>query len=358
MRTVQCVTMRVFAQLRSRGLKLASLADGRDGRLVVVSRRLERMADAAHVAPTLQYALDHWIMCEPALRTLAEDVEQGRQATAPFDPGACASPLPRAYQFLDGSAYVNHVALVRRARGASLPSSFWTDPLMYQGGSDCFLAPQAPISIVNDEWGLDLEGEIAVVTGDVSMGATPAACSDAIRLVMLMNDISLRNLIPRELGKGLGFVQSKPASAFSPVAVTIDELGGAWRGGRAHLPLCVHVNGRQLGRANAGPEMVFDFGTLIAHAARTRNLSAGTIMGSGTVSNRGQDGGPGAPVELGGAGYSCLAEVRAVEEIQHGSARTPFLKHGDRVEIEMFDEAGQSIFGKIDQKVVQGSTST
>lgn len=334
-------------------MKLASLAHGRDGRLVVVSGHLDRMALAGPIASTLQGALDNWSACEPALRQLSDDIAADRVPTLPFEPRACAAPLPRAHQFLDGSAYVNHVELVRRARGVGMPASFWTDPLMYQGGSDSFLGPRDPIPLVNEEWGLDLEGEVAVITTDVAMTATRDACADAICLVMLMNDVSLRHLIPPELSKGLGFVQSKPASAFSPVAVTPDEFGGAWREGRVHLPLSVRARGRQLGQANAGVDMVFDFPTLIAHAARTRNLSAGTIIGSGTVSNRGADGGPGASVDLGGVGYSCLAELRAVEEIANGSASTPFLQPGDRVEIEMLNEKRVSIFGKIDQEVVR-----
>jgi fumarylacetoacetate (FAA) hydrolase len=239
-----------------------------------------------------------------------------------------------------------------------MPASFRTDPLMYQGGSDSFLGPCDPIPLANERWGLDLEGEVAVITSDVAMGASAHECANAIRLIMLMNDVSLRNLIPAELSKGLGFVQSKPASSFSPVAVTPDELGGAWRGGRVHLPLNVRVRGRLLGQANAGVDMVFDFPTLIAHAARTRNLCAGTIIGSGTVSNRGADGGPGASVDLGGVGYSCLAELRAVEEIANGSVSAPFLRRGDRVEIDMLNEDGASIFGKIDQHVAHGGSKS
>jgi len=334
-------------------LKLASLAHGRDGRLMVVSDQLDRMAPAGAIASTLQDAIDNWSTCEPALHALSEDVANERVATLPFDPTACAAPLPRAYQFLDGSAYVNHVELVRRARGVTMPASFWTDPLMYQGGSDSFLGPTAPIPLPDEGWGLDLEAEVAVITTDVAMGAGPDECARAICLIMLMNDVSLRNLIPHELSKGLGFVQSKPASAFSPVAVTPDKLGGAWRDGRVRLPLSVRVRGRQLGLANAGVDMAFDFPTLIAHGARTRNLCAGTIVGSGTVSNRSADGGPGAPVDAGGVGYSCLAELRAVEEIATGGACTPFLRPGDRVEIEMLNKERVSIFGKIDQEIVR-----
>ena len=334
-------------------MKLASLAHGRDGRLVAVSGSLDRMAPAEPIAATLQHAIDNWSTCEPALRKLSEDIANDRVATLPFDPRACAAPLPRAYQFLDGSAYVNHVELVRRARGAGMPASFWTDPLMYQGGSDSFLGPRSGIPLEDENWGLNVEGELAVITTDVAMGASADECAGAIRLIMLMNDVSLRNLIPLELAKGLGFVQSKPASSFSPVAVTPDELGGAWRDGRVHLPLDVRVRGRELGHANAGVDMVFDFPTLIAHAARTRRLSAGTIIGSGTVSNRGADGGPGASVDLGGVGYSCLAELRAIEKIANGSVSTPFLRHGDRVEIDMLNEERVSVFGKIDQEIVR-----
>ncbi|WP_439154979.1 fumarylacetoacetate hydrolase family protein [Yoonia sp.] len=265
-----------------------------------------------------------------------------------FDPARCFSPLPRAYQFLDGSAYVNHVALVRRARGAQMPDSFWHDPLMYQGGSDGFLAPTDPI-VGNPDWGIDFEGEIAVITGHVPMGASREQALAAIRFVMLCNDVSLRNLIPGELAKGFGFVQSKPACAFSPVAVTVDDLPG-WRDGTLHGTLKIDVNGEPFGRVDAGVDMTFDFGQLIAHAAKTRNLGAGTIIGSGTVSNK-LDGGPGKAVAQGGAGYACIAEQRMIETIEHGSPRTRFLDAGDRVRIWMEDDTGRSIFGAIDQLV-------
>jgi fumarylacetoacetate (FAA) hydrolase len=268
-----------------------------------------------------------------------------------FDPARCMAPLPRAYQWADGSAYVNHVELVRRARGAAMPASFWTDPLMYQGGSDAFIGPCDAIEVADEAWGIDLEGEIAVVTGDVPMGASAAEAAEHIRLLMLVNDVSLRNLIPAELAKGFGFFHGKPSTAFSPVAATPDELGPAWQGGRVHLPLLASVNGKPLGRPDAGVDMTFAFPELIAHAAKTRRLGAGTIIGSGTVSNRSEDG-PGRPVEMGGAGYTCLAEVRTVETILEGAPKTPFLKFGDRVRIEMLDAAGRSIFGAIDQKVV------
>ncbi|MEZ6030995.1 MAG: fumarylacetoacetate hydrolase family protein [Hyphomonadaceae bacterium] len=332
-------------------MKLASLKNGRDGRLVVVSRDLTRYADASHIAPTLQAALDNWKRHAPRLETLAEEVELGSVPTSRFHEKDCASPLPRAYQWADGSAYVNHVQLVRKARGAEMPDSFWTDPLMYQGGSDSFLAPRDPIPLSDESWGCDMEGEIAVITGDVRNGASREQAQASIRLVMLCNDVSLRNLIPGELGKGFGFFQSKPSSAFSPVAVTPDELGPMWDGERLNGVLTVRLNGEPFGRANTRVDMTFDFPTLIAHAAKTRPLSAGSIVGSGTVSNRGEDGGPGKPVSEGGVGYSCIAELRTVETLTHGAPRTGFLKQGDRVEIEMLDDRGRSIFGRIDQTV-------
>ncbi len=262
-----------------------------------------------------------------------------------------ASPLPRAYQWADGSPYVNHVQLVRSARGVELPESFWTDPLMYQGGSDGFIAPRDPIPLPDEAWGCDMEGEVAVIVGDVPQGASREEALAAIRLVCLVNDVSLRNLIPAELAKGFGFFQSKPASALSPVTVTPDALGEAWKDGKLHLPLLVHLNGEEFGKADAGVDMTFDFGTLVAHAAKTRALSAGTIIGSGTVSNRDADGGPGKPVKDGGFGYSCIAEVRMIETIRDGQPSTPFLKAGDVVRIEMKDAHGRSIFGAIEQEV-------
>lgn len=334
-------------------MRLASLKSGRDGRLVVVSQDLSRYADAAAVAPTLQAALDDWSRCEPSLRALAQALEDGTADAHPFDEAACASPLPRAYQWADGSAYVNHVQLVRRARGAEMPDSFWTDPLMYQGGSDGFLGPRDPIPLADPAWGCDLEGEVAVIVGDVPQGASREQALAAIRLVMLANDVSLRNLIPGELAKGFGFFQSKPASAFSPVAVTPDALGEAWRDGKLHGVLSVDLNGAPFGRADAGIDMTFDFGTLVAHAAKTRALCAGTIVGSGTVSNRGPDGGPGLPIAQGGVGYACLAEVRTVETIRAGAPATPFLKAGDRVRIAMYGPGGRSLFGGIDQVVAE-----
>ena len=333
-------------------MKLASLRDGsRDGRLVVVSRDLTRASDARHIAPTLQAALDDWERIAPHLELIARGVETGGQPTERFHEREALAPLPRAYAWADGSAYVNHVELVRRARGAEMPPEFWSDPLIYQGGSDAFLAPREPISVADEGFGIDMEAEVAVIVGDVAMGADRAAGLAAIRLVMLANDVSLRNLIPAELAKGFGFFQSKPATAFSPVAVTPDELGEAWGDGRLSGVLRVDLNGQPFGRADAGRDMTFDFGTLIAHAARTRRLAAGTIVGSGTVSNRDADGGPGRPVADGGAGYSCIAEQRMVETIATGAPATRFLGFGDVVRIEMRDAAGHSIFGAIEQRV-------
>jgi fumarylacetoacetate (FAA) hydrolase len=332
-------------------MKLATLRNGkRDGRLVVVSRDLTRCTDASFLAPTLQAALDDWRRVSPHLAALAESLEHGAVPDERFHEHDALSPLPRAYQWADGSAYVNHVELVRKARNAEMPASFWTDPLMYQGGSDTFLAPRDPIAMPDESWGIDMEGEVTVVVDDVPMGASPAEAHDAIRLIMLINDVSLRALAPAELAKGFGFFQSKPSSAFSPVAVTPDELGDAWDGGKLHLPLSVDLNGKPFGRANAGVDMTFDLPTLIAHAAKTRPLSAGTIIGSGTVSNKDGDG-PGRPVAEGGVGYSCIAEMRMVETIRTGEAKTPFLRFGDTVRIEMKDRTGRSIFGAIEQTV-------
>ncbi|KSB91206.1 2-keto-4-pentenoate hydratase [Caulobacter vibrioides] len=331
-------------------MKLASLKGGRDGRLVVVSNDLAWCTDAGTIAPTLQAALDDWERCEPLLRGLAESLEHGGVPKDRFHEHDAASPLPRAYQWVDGSAYVNHVQLVRKARGAEMPDSFWTDPLMYQGASDGFLAPRDTIPLADAAWGCDLEGEVAVIVGDVPLGASREEALAAIRLVMLCNDVSLRNLIPAELGKGFGFVQSKPASAFSPVAVSPDALPG-WSDGKLSGALLVELNGKDFGKADAGVDMTFDFGTLVAHAAKTRALAAGTIVGSGTVSNRGEDGGPGKSIAEGGLGYSCLAELRTVETIVHGAPRTPFLLGDDTVRIEMKDAKGHTIFGAIEQQV-------
>lgn len=332
-------------------MKLATLKQGgRDGTLIVVSRDLALCQAAPDIARTLQAALDDWDACAPRLREVSKALDAGhtRDATA-FDPTACHSPLPRAYQWADGSAYVNHVELVRKARKAEMPASFYTDPLMYQGGSDSFLGPRDAI-VAQENWGIDFEAEVAVVTGDVPLGTTPEQAAEAIRLIMLVNDVSLRNLIPTELGKGFGFFQSKPASAFSPVAVTPDELGAAWKDAKLHLPLVVHLNGALFGRPDAGSDMTFDFGQLIAHAAKTRQLLAGSIIGSGTVSNK-QGGLWGSKVEHGGVGYGCIAEVRTYETIERGEPSTPFMHDGDHVRIDMLDDQSHSIFGAIDNRV-------
>ena len=333
-------------------MKLATLKrGGRDGTLVVVNRALTHCRPVPAIARTLQAALDDWEALEPQLRQVYEALNSGAFTDPePFDPAACHSPLPRAYQWADGSAYVNHVELVRRARGAELPPEFWTDPLMYQGGSDSFVGPRDPVWALDEAWGIDLEAEVAVITGDVMMGATPAEAGKAIRLLMLVNDVSLRNLIPGELAKGFGFFQSKPASAFSPVAVTPDELGDDWRDGRVHRPLTVHLNGQLFGRPDAGTDMVFNFPQLVAHVTKTREMEAGSIIGSGTVSNK-QGSLHGSSIANGGVGYCCLAEVRMYETIESGKPQTSFLKFGDTVRIEMFDRAGASIFGAIDQRV-------
>jgi fumarylacetoacetate (FAA) hydrolase len=332
-------------------VKLASFPDGRDGRLAVVSHDLAWYAPADHLVPTLQAALDDWDRHEPVLRALATELEHGAIPRERFHERRVTAPLPRAYQWADGSAYVNHVELVRKARGAELPDSFWHDPLMYQGGSDDLRGPREPISLADEAWGCDMEAEICVVTGDVPQGVSAESALGHIRLVGLVNDVSLRNLIPGELAKGFGFVQSKPASHFSPVFVTPDELGAAWSGGKLNYVLMVDLNGQPFGRAEAGEECTFDFGTLIAHLAKTRRIGAGSIIGSGTVSNRDPDGSPGRPCSEGGRGYSCIAEQRMIETIADGAPRTPFLQHGDVVRIEMRDDAGHTIFGAIEQMV-------
>ena len=325
-------------------MKLATLRQGgRDGTLAVVDNALERCIRPRGIAPTMQAALDDWAMTEPLLRGLASRLELGETVDAePFDQAACAAPLPRAYQFADGSAFLSHMELVRRARGAEMPASFRFDPLIYQGLSVPFLGPRDDIALADADWGIDLEAEIAVVLDDVPMGVTQAEAIEHIKLVMLCNDVSLRNLVPEEVAKGFGFYQSKPASAFSPVAVTPDALGEAWDGARLHRPLVSRVNGREIGRPNAGTDMTFGFPELIAHAARTRRLGAGTIIGSGTVSNKDRR-----------TGSSCLAEVRAIETIEHGAPKTPFLQFGDEVRIEMMAATGASIFGAIEQRVVR-----
>ncbi|MET0657837.1 MAG: fumarylacetoacetate hydrolase family protein [Steroidobacteraceae bacterium] len=322
-------------------MKLATLKNGtRDGRLVLVSRDLKRAVDADSIAPTLQRALDDWNRCAPQLAQLNSSLHEG--AGVPFDPAQAMAPLPRAHQWVDGSAYVNHVELVRKARGAPMPASFWTDPLVYQGGSDDLLAAQDDVPMVDEAHGIDFEAEVAVITDDVPLGTARSDAETHIKLLVLVNDWSLRNLIPDELSKGFGFYQSKPATAFSPVAVTPDELGSAWRGAKVHLPLTAAVNGKPFGSPQAGEDMTFDFAQLIAHIAKTRRASAGTILGSGTVSNYDRS-----------RGSSCIAERRALEMVEHGQPKTPFLRFGDRVRIEMSSADGQSIFGAIDQRVVK-----
>lgn len=335
-------------------MKLATLkAGGRDGTLVVVSRDLATCVAVPTIAATLQAALDDWKACAPQLQTVSDSLNQGAAKNAqPFDAAQCHSPLPRAYQWADGSAYLNHVELVRKARGSEVPESFWSDPLMYQGGSDSFVGPQDTIDAISEDWGIDLEAEVAVVTGDVAMGTSAERCADQIRLVMLVNDVSLRNLIPAELAKGFGFFQAKPASAFSPVAVTPDELGDAWQQSKLKGALRVQINGQPFGEPDAGEDMAFSFAQLIAHAAKTRQLCAGSIIGSGTVSNK-QGSLHGSSVANGGVGYCCLAEVRMYETIEGGKPTTSFLRFGDRVRIEMLDADGASIFGTIDQTVRQ-----
>ncbi|WP_429234566.1 fumarylacetoacetate hydrolase family protein [Aeromonas salmonicida] len=329
-------------------MKLATLNNGkRDGALVVVSRDLSRAVRVASIAPTLQAALDEWAENEPKLASIYQTLNDGTCADAfPFDESECLSPLPRAYQWADGSAYVNHVELVRKARGAEMPESFWHDPLIYQGGSDCFLAPRGPIVMGSEEWGIDFESEVAIITDDVPMGTSPQAAAAHVKLLMLVNDVSLRNLIPGELAKGFGFFQSKPSSAFSPVAITPDELGCDWQDGKVHLPLETHLNGALFGAPNAGVDMTFNFHELVAHAAKTRPLGAGCIIGSGTVSNYDRS-----------AGSSCLAERRMLEIIESGQATTPFLCFGDTVSIAMQDRNGMSLFGTILQKVTQQDAS-
>jgi fumarylacetoacetate (FAA) hydrolase len=323
-------------------MKLATLKDGsRDGQLIVVSRDLRTAVIADSVAPTLQKVLDDWAFYAPQLESLYDALNQGR-ARYPFNfaPADCMAPLPRAFQWADGSAYVNHVELVRRARGAEMPPEFWTDPLMYQGGSDDLAGAHDDIVCPSEAFGIDFEAEVAVITTDVALGTSGADALHGVRLLMLVNDVSLRNLIPAELAKGFGFFQSKPATAFSPVAVTPDELGADWHDGRVHRPMTVHWNGKKVGQPDCGTDMVFHFGQLIAHIARTRNVRAGSIVGSGTISNVDRS-----------RGYCCIAEKRMLETIEHGAPQTEFMRYGDRVRIEMFDGAGKSIFGAIEQAV-------
>ena len=323
-------------------MKLATLKDGsRDGQLVVVSRDLASAHFATGVATTLQQVLDDWNFLSPQLQDLYDSLNSGKARHAfPFEPVQCMAPLPRAYQWADGSAFINHVELVRKARNSEVPDTFYTDPLMYQGGSDDFIGPRDDVVVASEAFGIDFEAEIAVITADVGMGTTPEQAIDSVRLVMLANDVSLRNLIPAELAKGFGFFQSKPATAFSPVAVTIDELGDAWQGGRLHMTLQSTWNGRKVGMCEAGPEMTFHFGQLIAHICKTRNVRAGSVIGSGTVSNKDWT-----------HGYSCIAEKRAIETIEGGKPVTEFMKFGDTIRIEAKGKDGQSVFGAIEQKV-------
>lgn len=332
-------------------MKLATLNNNtRDGVLVVVSNDLTQCSTVGHIASTMQSALDNWESVAPRLERVAAGLETGSQPVQRFHEHEALSPLPRAYQWADGSAYVNHVELLRQSRDQELPESFWTEPLMYQGGSDTFLAPRAPIIMADEAYGIDMEGEIAVVVDDVPMGASAEQAIKAIRLIMLVNDVSLRRLVPPELAKGFGFFNSKPSSSFSPVAATPDELGDAWKDGKLHLPLCVDYNGEPFGRANGGIDMTFNFATLIMHAAKTRALGAGAIIGSGTVSNK-LNGEAGKSIIDGGVGYSCIAEMRTIETIQKGKPSTSFMKFGDTVRIEMKDQDGKSIFGAIEQTV-------
>ena len=324
--------------------------DSRDGQLMLVSRDLSRTCEVSDIASTLQQALDDWKNLAPKLEARYQELNDNLIDSVPFQETRCESPLPRAYQWADGSAYVNHVELVRKARGAEMPESFWTDPLMYQGGSDDFIGPNEDIILPSDEWGIDFEGEVAVVTDDVPMACSADEAASRIRLLMLVNDVSLRGLIPGELGKGFGFFQSKPASSFSPVAVTPDELGEAWKDNKVHLPLRSTYNGALFGKPEAGEDMTFDFGQLVAHAAKSRNLGAGAIIGSGTVSNK-QGTDHGSAISEGGVGYSCIAEVRMIETIRDGKPSTPFMQFGDRIRIEMLDAAGNSVFGAIEQQV-------
>lgn len=333
-------------------MKLSTLKNGmRDGQLVVVSRDLSQCVAVPEIASTLQQALDNWDVVVDSLQDVYFALNERTITARLFDPDLCLSPLPRAYHWADGSAYVNHVELVRKARGAEMPESFWTDPLMYQGGSDTFLAPRDPIVMADEAWGIDFEAEVAVVTSDVAMGSSVQEAAQAIRLLMLVNDVSLRGLIPNELAKGFGFYQSKPSSAFSPVAVTPDELGEAWDGERLALPLRTTYNRELFGCPNAGVDMTFSFPELIAHAAKTRALCAGSIIGSGTVSNK-QGTDYGSAIREGGVGYSCIAELRMIETLRDGKPKTPFMQFGDTVRIEMLNEQQQSVFGAIEQRVI------
>lgn len=330
-------------------MKLASLKFGRDGHLVVVSKDLTKAVDAGDIAPTLQDALDRWAECEPLLKVKYDALNKGEGEHFAFNEAACASPLPRAFTWMDGSAYLNHVELVRKARRAEVPESFYSDPLMYQGGSDTFIGPRDAIEVINEAYGIDMEAELTVITDDVPMGISAKDATNHIKLVMLVNDVSLRGLIPNELRKGFGFVHGKASSAFSPVAVTPDEIE-AWDNGTIDLPLLVDYNGQPFGKANVKTDMTFNMNELVAHAAKTRRLCAGSIIGSGTVSNK-FEGGEGKKIEDGGVGYSCIAEIRMIEKIQTGEFITPFMCFGDTVGIEMHDVQGHSIFGRIENTV-------
>ena len=327
-------------------MKLATIKDGsRDGQLMVVARDLQTAMLADGIAPTLQRALDDWDFIAPQLEALYADLNAGRaRHSFAFDSKRCMAPLPRAFQWADGSAYVNHVELVRKARHAEMPESFWHEPLMYQGGSDDFIGPNDDIVLGAEEWGIDFEAEVAIITGDVPMGSAAEQAGAQVRLLLLVNDVSLRNLIPSELAKGFGFLQSKPASSFSPVAVTPDELGSAWQDGKVHLPLRATWNDILVGQPDAGIDMVFSFPQLVAHLAKTRNVRAGSIIGSGTVSNKDAS-----------KGYSCIAEKRCLEMIADGVAKTPFMKFGDSIRIDMLDTAGKSVFGAISQQITQAA---
>ncbi|EGU48050.1 hypothetical protein VII00023_17474 [Vibrio ichthyoenteri ATCC 700023] len=334
-------------------MKLATLKNQtRDGLLVVVNRAMTHCVAVPDIANTMQQLLDNWQALEAPLQQVSQALNQGELEGMRFEPRDCESPLPRAYHWADGSAYVNHVELVRKARGAEIPESFWHDPLMYQGGSDTFIGPCDDITFASQEWGIDFEAEVAVITDDVPMGCTAEQSKQAIRLLMLVNDVSLRSLIPAELGKGFGFYQSKPSSAFSPVAITPDELGESWQEGKVHLALFSYYNEQLFGRPNAGCDMTFDFHQLIAHATKSRSLGAGTIIGSGTVSNK-QGTAHGSAISGGGLGYSCIAELRMIETIRDGQPSTSFMHFGDRIKIEMLDKHGDSLFGAIEQTVVQ-----
>ena len=334
-------------------MKLATLkTQSRDGMVVVVNRLMTRCVAVPNIANTLQHLLDNWSGLVAPITDIYQALNRGELDGMPFEPCRCASPLPRAYHWADGSAYVNHVELVRKARGAEIPPSFWTDPLMYQGGSDTFIGPCDDIAFEREEWGIDFEAEVAIITDDVPMGCSVEQSADSIRLFMLVNDVSLRGLIPAELAKGFGFYQSKPSSAFSPVAITPDELGEMWRDGKVHLAMRSHYNNQPFGCPNAGLDMTFNFYQLISHATKTRALCAGTIIGSGTVSNK-QGTQYGTAINEGGVGYSCIAEMRMIETIRDGQPKTPFMHFGDIIKIEMLDTRGESLFGAIEQTVVK-----